>query len=148
MYILKISSKWFKIRCSFVSKCQNPKMALCGVLIGKLILFDSINFSWFHIILTIKQSQNRCIIVSSCNLQKEYHGKIAFPNLKSILFTLFTFIFQKSIFQQFWQSTNNLEPVYFRSIFKMKFFFIFSQGFIFPLSLNKWPIKFKLLLQK
>ena len=88
MFFLKVSSKWFKIRCSFAFKFQNPKMALCGVLIGKLILhYDIIDFSWFHIILTIKDSLKRCIIVFSCNLQKEHRGKITFPNLKSILFT-------------------------------------------------------------
>ena len=55
MYILEIRSKWFKIRCSFVTKSQNPKMALCGILIRKLRLFESIDFSWFHIFLAIKQ---------------------------------------------------------------------------------------------
>ena len=39
------SCKWFKIRCSFVSKLQNPKMELCDVLIGKIKLFGSIDFS-------------------------------------------------------------------------------------------------------
>ena len=29
----------------FENKSQNPKMALCGVLIGKLILFGSIDYS-------------------------------------------------------------------------------------------------------
>ena len=45
LYILKISSNWFKMRCSFVSKPQNPRMALCGVLIGKRKFFESIDFS-------------------------------------------------------------------------------------------------------
>ena len=44
MYTLEISNKWFKIRCSFVSKSQNPKMTLFGILIGKIRLFDSIDF--------------------------------------------------------------------------------------------------------
>ena len=54
MQILKVSSNWLKIRCSFVSKSQNPKMALYGVLIGKIRLFDGIDFSRFHNLLTIK----------------------------------------------------------------------------------------------
>ena len=29
----------------------------------------------------------RCIIVRSCDLQKEHRGEITFPNLKSNLFT-------------------------------------------------------------
>ena len=33
----------------------------------------------------VKQSWKRCIIVSSCNLQKEHHGEVTFQNLKSIL---------------------------------------------------------------
>ena len=33
------------MRCSFVSKFQNPKMALFGALIEKLRLFDIIDFS-------------------------------------------------------------------------------------------------------
>ena len=36
---------------------------------------------------------------------------------------------------------------YFLVIFKIKFYFS-SQGFIFPLLLNYWPIKFKFLLGK
>ena len=40
--------KWSKIRCSFVSKYQILKMALCGVLIGKIRLFHSVYFSWFR----------------------------------------------------------------------------------------------------
>ena len=55
MYILKISSKWFKIRSSFISTSQNLKMVLCGVLIGKVQLFDSIDLSSFHILSIIKQ---------------------------------------------------------------------------------------------
>ena len=87
MYVLKISSKWFKTRCSFVSKSQNLKMILCGVIIENFILFDTIDLSLFHILLTIKQSWKRCIIVSLCNLQKKHCGEFTFPNLKSILFT-------------------------------------------------------------
>lgn len=38
MYNLKISSKWFKTKCSFVSKSQNSKIALCsdGTLVAEL----------------------------------------------------------------------------------------------------------------
>ena len=48
-------------------------MALGGVLFRKLILFDSIDFSWFHILLTIKHS-----------FQKEHRGEITFPNLRKV----------------------------------------------------------------
>ena len=48
------------------------KMALCDALIGKIKLFDSIDFSWLHILLAIKQSQ----------LRSEHRGEIAFPNLQ------------------------------------------------------------------
>ena len=44
------------LRCSFESKFEYLKMALSDVLIRKLRLFDIIDFSWFHILLTIKQS--------------------------------------------------------------------------------------------
>ena len=41
----EISSKWFKIKCLFVSKYQNPKFTFCGLLIGKVRVLDSIDFS-------------------------------------------------------------------------------------------------------
>ena len=44
---------WCKIKCSFLSKSQNPKIALCGGPIGKLRFFDSIDFIWFYILLAI-----------------------------------------------------------------------------------------------
>ena len=52
-------------------------MALCGVLIRKVRC---------HILLTMEQSQKRCIIASYYNLQKKHLGEVTFPNLKSILF--------------------------------------------------------------
>ena len=142
MYILKISSKWFSIRCSFVSKSQNPKMALCGVLIGKVRLVGRTNFSWFHILLIIMQSQDRCIIALSFNLR--LHDLRFFFNTvaKKTKLLVFPLYFKIISFHVFGKASIMFSQYILWISLKWNSSFTSFQGFIFPLSLNNCPIKF------
>ena len=54
----------------------------------------------------------------------------------------------KIIFSRFWQSINNFRPVYFTSIFRMKFYFnIVTRLYIF-IFVEQLPIKLKFLSEK